>query len=692
MLGSTFSWVVPGDATWHAMSKDLAAAWSAFSLRLAPVPELPGLVLATAWAAGVAGLLSELISSRRKVPAVFALGPALGLYLFAAALGTGRWRAIGLGAMAGAACWYLVAVVREREAAQDALVASPETGLTDGPRAVSYGAAVVLRMAVLAALAAAIIGPNLPGAGSVALVAWHGNGGGGGSTRGATAPLGDQPQRILVSTLVQVAQEEVDNPSGLLFSVYSSSPTREMIATLDNFNGDRWGASLPGTSQAVPLFSPPVNADEARPPPASPAGSGQERLVQVFQVAGLGGNNLPTWGDPLAVFDNSQVSRTGPGGSLVVAAPLEQGAVYAVSSTVADPSPAQLGSDAVDGFGAKDLRLPQPVPSDLTALARRLVAGAATPYQKALRLEGYLTSSLFRYQLPKRTKSGGVVTPTPGYIELESFLFTSRTGYCQQFATAFAVLARIDGLPTRIAVGFLPGKPTGHDRWQVEGADAHAWPQVDFAGYGWIDFEPTPGTTVAGSDAPPPAPGASTTTVPLATSTTSGRPHRPHPLPGGGVAGQKAHGAGGSHRSGSSSAPWLLAVPLAVLAWAGGVASRRRLSLRRARREPRAGILAAWGEALRTLDLAGIRRRQAETYLELASRVATTRVLSDDAQLALGDLARLATVAAYDASPPGDDGSRRAIRDAATVIRSARRRVARWQRVAAALDPRSLPA
>lgn len=270
VLGSTFSWVVPGDATWHAMSKDLAAAWSAFSLRLAPVPELPGLVLATAWAAGVAGLLSELISSRRKVPAVFALGPASGLYLFAAALGTGRWRALGLGAMAGAACWYLVAVVREREAAQDALVASPETGLTDGPRAVSYGAAVVLRMAVLAALAAAIIGPNLPGARSVALVAWHGNGGGGGSTRGATAPLGDQPQRILVSTLVQVAQEEVDNPSGLLFSVYSSSPTREMIATLDNFNGDRWGASLPGTSQAVPLFSPPVNADEALSPAGVP--------------------------------------------------------------------------------------------------------------------------------------------------------------------------------------------------------------------------------------------------------------------------------------------------------------------------------------------------------------------------------------------------------------------------------------
>jgi hypothetical protein len=104
------------------------------------------------------------------------------------------------------------------------------------------------------------------------------------------------------------------------------------------------------------------------------------------------------------------------------------------------------------------------------------------------------------------------------------------------------------------------------------------------------------------------------------------------------------------------------------------------------------GILAAWGEALRTLDLAGIRRRRAETYLELARRVVSTGVLSEEAEVALRDLAGLATTASYGASPPGDDGTRRAMRDARTVARSARRRVARWQRVVAALDPRSLPA
>ena len=163
VLGSTFLWAVPGQATWHAMVKDLQAAWTAFSFRVAPVPELPGLVLATAWAAGAAGLLAELISSKRTIPAVFALTPALGLYLFASALGTDNWRVLGLASMAGSACWYLVAVVRERERAQEVLIASPDTGLSIGDRATSYGAgAVMLRMAVLAALAAAVSRPEPP--------------------------------------------------------------------------------------------------------------------------------------------------------------------------------------------------------------------------------------------------------------------------------------------------------------------------------------------------------------------------------------------------------------------------------------------------------------------------------------------------------------------------------------------------
>jgi len=691
VLGSTFLWAVPGQATWHAMVKDLQAAWTAFSFRVAPVPELPGLVLATAWAAGAAGLLAELISSKRTIPAVFALTPALGLYLFASALGTDNWRVLGLASMAGSACWYLVAVVRERERAQEVLIASPDTGLSIGDRATSYGAgAVMLRMAVLAALAAAAVGLNLPGARSVGLVAWHGTTG---SSSGSAASIagGNLTQGIEISTLVQVAREEVSDPSAALFTVHTSTPTREMIATLDEFNGNSWSATAAGAATVLGSFSPPLGVDERQPPPATADGSGHEQLVQVFEVSGLGGHSIPSWGSPLAVADAGQVSRTGPGGSVVSDTPLQRGSVYAVDSIVADPSPAQLEAGSPNISNLQYLQLPRPVPSRLVQLANRLVAGATTDYHKALDLDAYLTSPRFHYHLPERTKSG-VVVPSPGYGGLLRFLFKSPTGYCQQFATAFAVLARIDGLPTRIAVGFLPGTQVGHDEWQVEGTDTHAWPQVQFENYGWIDFEPTPGTSVKGSSAPALPTAATTTTVLSATPTSSGSAHNLRSSPNGGAAEPKpGRGGGQARRPGSLFAPWLLVLPTGMLSWAGGLLLWRRLRLRRLRRETRAGVLAAWGEALRTLDLAGIRRRRAETYLELARRVTSTGVLSDEAALAFWNLARLATAASYAGSPPGDFGARQATRDATTVVRSARRRIARWQRIAASLDPRSLP-
>ncbi len=688
VLGSTFLWAVPGQATWHAMVKDLHAAWTAFSFRVAPVPELPGLVLATAWAAGAAGLLAELISSKRTIPAVFALTPALGLYLFASALGTDNWRVLGLASMAGSTCWYLVAVVRERERAQEVLIASPDTGLSIGDRATSYGAgAVMLRMAVLAALAAAAVGLNLPGARSVGLVAWHGTTG---SSSGSAASIvgSNLTQGIEISTLVQVAREEVSDPSAALFTVHTSTPTREIIATLDEFNGNSWGATAAGAATMLGSFSPPLGVDERQPPPATADGSGHEQLVQVFEVSGLGGHSIPSWGSPLAVADAGQVSRNGPGGSVVSDTPLQRGSVYAVDSIVADPSPAQLEAGSPNISNLQDLQLPRPVPPRLVQLANRLVAGATTDYRKALDLDAYLTSPRFHYHLPERTKSG-VAVPSPGYGGLLRFLFDSQTGYCQQFATAFAVLARIDGLPTRIAVGFLPGTQVGHDEWQVEGTDTHAWPQVQFENYGWIDFEPTPGTSVKGSSAP--ALPTTATTVLAATPTSSGGAHNLPPPPNGGAAEPKPGRDGGqARRPGSLFAPWLLVLPAGMLSWAGGILLWRRLRLRRLRRETRAEVLAAWGEALRTLDLAGIRRRRAETYLELARRVTSTGVLSDEAALAFWDLARLATAASYAGSPPGDLGARQATRDATTVVRSARRRIARWQRIVASLDPRSL--
>ena len=82
--------------------------------------------------------------------------------------------------------------------------------------------------------------------------------------------------------------------------------------------------------------------------------------------------------------------------------------------------------------------------------------------------------------------------PGSGYRALENFLLRDRRGYCEQFAASMAMMAREVGIPSRVAVGFLPGERVEDNTWEVSIRDMHAWPELYFAGYGWVRFEPTP--------------------------------------------------------------------------------------------------------------------------------------------------------------------------------------------------------
>ena len=75
---------------------------------------------------------------------------------------------------------------------------------------------------------------------------------------------------------------------------------------------------------------------------------------------------------------------------------------------------------------------------------------------------------------------------------MDYFLFDLQRGYCDYYATAMVVLARAAGLPARLVVGYASGTyDAANERYLVTEADAHAWPELYFSGYGWIEFEPT---------------------------------------------------------------------------------------------------------------------------------------------------------------------------------------------------------
>src|SRR6185437_4819598 len=102
---------------------------------------------------------------------------------------------------------------------------------------------------------------------------------------------------------------------------------------------------------------------------------------------------------------------------------------------------------------------------------------------------------------------------------VSSFL-ASKRGYCVQFSSAMAVMARLLGIPARIGVGFLPGTHQANGSYTVSLNDAHAWPEIYFTGVGWVRFEPTPAirsglapsyTETAQTTTPVPAPSTSAT-------------------------------------------------------------------------------------------------------------------------------------------------------------------------------------
>jgi transglutaminase-like putative cysteine protease len=121
------------------------------------------------------------------------------------------------------------------------------------------------------------------------------------------------------------------------------------------------------------------------------------------------------------------------------------------------------------------------------ALAQQVVtaAQATDPYHKAEALAEFLRSG------PDFTYATDVTPPDPQRDLVDQFLFETRAGYCEYFASAMAVMARSVGLPARVAVGFAPGQRLAQDIYQYRERNAHAWAEIYFPGYGWQIFEAT---------------------------------------------------------------------------------------------------------------------------------------------------------------------------------------------------------
>lgn len=126
----------------------------------------------------------------------------------------------------------------------------------------------------------------------------------------------------------------------------------------------------------------------------------------------------------------------------------------------------------------------------LFMLARGFRRAGDSPERTSGRIIDWLSGPAFHYS----------IEPVPGYPRgqsLAQFLFESRTGYCEYFASALATLLRIDGIPARVAVGFRGGEynPMGN-YWVIPQKFAHAWVEAWYPARGWVLLDPTPGSPV----------------------------------------------------------------------------------------------------------------------------------------------------------------------------------------------------
>jgi transglutaminase-like putative cysteine protease len=269
--------------------------------------------------------------------------------------------------------------------------------------------------------------------------------------------------------------------------------------TFGSFDGRFWYADDdPGFASPGPDV--PVSPAVGDVPGGTvPGDTGTERFVQTYYVrVDMPNIVFAAYRPTRVVIDGALWTR--PDGALRSGLVVTAGAVYTVVSErrlVTNEALRAAGpvDERIDGIEAEQLAHYLAVPATTTdrtrALATQLSANTASTYDAILAMQTWLGQHT-EYDLD-------APVPPVGTDAVDEFLFGSRRGFCEQIASALAVMLRTQGVPARLATGYVPGE---RDRvsgvWTVRARDAHAWVEVWFPGIGWQAFDPTASVPLAG--------------------------------------------------------------------------------------------------------------------------------------------------------------------------------------------------
>jgi hypothetical protein len=288
-----------------------------------------------------------------------------------------------------------------------------------------------------------------------------------------TMPLGNQTsQDTTVIFQVQAPPESLELPRlywrSRIYDHYENGTWITSQTTKASFTPQRGNLLIPDTGKRQKYEFAVTTSAQSQATLSLPS-----QPVWISRPMNVTAFNLPDGKQDVVVLETSTF--------------LEPGETYYASTYIANPTAPELrasGQVYPDWVVKRYLQLPEHFSRRVADFAKQVTVDAETPYDKTKAITAALRAQV-QYK-------ASIILPPQDTDLMEWFLFEGRAGYCNYYATAEVLMLRSLGIPARLAVGFAQGEQSaGELKFIVRRKNAHAWPEVYFPEYGWIEFEPT---------------------------------------------------------------------------------------------------------------------------------------------------------------------------------------------------------